>query len=180
MKIRGHSYFFPSSSFWRPFAAVEGWIIFVTGLHEEATEDHIRDKFADFGEIKSLHLNLDRQTGFVKVCPFVPPPLPFSPSPFSFSSDHSFSFLSSHGQKSRLFAHNLLLLLQGYSLIEYNKYDHAQEAINAMNNTDLLGKRIQCDWAFVKPTASKSFGRSGGGGSGGGRRRGRSPSPDRR
>jgi len=47
--------------------AVEGWIVIVSGIHEEAQEDDLRSSPLGDHEIKDLHFNLDRRTGLAKV-----------------------------------------------------------------------------------------------------------------
>ena len=89
-----------------PVKSVEGWVVFVTGVHEEASEDDVSDAFADCGNVKLVKMNSDRKTGNSK----------------------------------------------GYALVEFEKQSEAQDAINMLHGTEMLGKTIGVHWAFVKPT----------------------------
>jgi RNA-binding protein 8A len=49
-----------------PAPSVEGWILFISGVHEDAVEDDIQEAFEDYGDIKDIQLPIDRRTGYVK------------------------------------------------------------------------------------------------------------------
>jgi RNA-binding protein 8A len=102
--------------------------VLVTNVHEEATEEDVTDKFADYGEIKNLHLNLDRRTGYVKV--------------------RSIYYCLAHCSDC------LFTSCQGYALVEYETMSEAQAAIDGASGTSLLEQVIQCDYGFVRPPPS--------------------------
>ncbi len=97
----------------------------VTNVHEEATEEDVTEKFAEYGEIKNLHLNLDRRTGYVKA----------SPGYFDTQIVNKLNY-------------------QGYALVEYETMTEAQAAIDGASGSQLLEQTVQCDYAFVRPPPS--------------------------
>ena len=165
--------------------SIEGWIIMVTNVHEEADEEAIHDTFGEYGEIKNLHLNLDRRSGYVKVSndrlalhSLLPSPAPpgstllFPPTRARVDL-HTMERLADHGMS------------QGYALIEYPTLAEARAAIDGANQTKLLDQTINVDFAFVRPPPNaggnkgglgRGGARGGGGGGGGGRRTNRSRS----
>mmetsp|Transcript_20325 Transcript_20325/g.30047 ORF Transcript_20325/g.30047 Transcript_20325/m.30047 type:complete len:157 (+) Transcript_20325:34-504(+) len=46
--------------------SIEGWVIFITNVHEEASEEDLVDAFGEHGDVRGIQMNLDRRTGFVK------------------------------------------------------------------------------------------------------------------
>ena len=157
--------------------SIEGWIIIVTNVHEEATEEDLQDMFGEWGTIKNLHLNLDRRTGYVKVR------RAFLPLPRALAKTKGFLDSSDFDRRCNWdIAANMAT--QGYVLIEYPTLEEANAAIKGGDGQELLEQKVNVDFAFVRPPPSNKGGGRGRdndrrGGRGGGRRQSRSRSPGR-
>ena len=103
--------------------------LYVGNLNFATTEDEIRAAFEPHGEIDSIHLVQDRDTG-----------------------------------RSR-----------GFAFVEMVDEDQAEQAIAALNGTDLSGRDLVVNEARPRPERSGGggYGGGGGGGGGGGRDKGR-------
>lgn len=127
--------------------SIEGWIVIVSNIHDEASEEDVNDMFAEYGEIKNFSLNLDRRTGYVKVR------LETSPS---FRQRLSFEITCAVlcGVLLCFLSNNPVTYFftrQGYALIEYSTLPEASEAIKQCNGAKLLDQTIYVDYAFVRP-----------------------------
>ena len=52
-------------------SSIDGFIICVTNINEEASEEEIQDLFQEFGQIKDIQIILDRQTAKLKGYAFI-------------------------------------------------------------------------------------------------------------
>ncbi|KAK9224703.1 hypothetical protein WN943_009739 [Citrus x changshan-huyou] len=147
-----------------PQRSIEGWIILVTGVHEEAQEDDLQNVFGEYGEIRNLHLNLDRRTGFVKVCFYSHSSLLVSVIVDIHFLIHALGLfwleLSKYEVTSvqKIFGiSDSEIFCQGYALIEYENFEEAQNAITAMNGGELLTQTLTVDWAFSNGPSTGPF-----------------------
>jgi RNA-binding protein 8A len=138
------------------------------GVHEEAQEDDVHEAFAEYGEVKNIHLNLDRRTGFVKARPCAGGARSRRAriraqqrSRSSALNANMFCVACAHA-----WAHCVAHTPQGYALVEFATRKEAEAAIAGLDGTPLLTQPLAVDWAFSRAPAKAR----GGGGGGGGRR----------
>jgi len=141
--------------------SIEGWIILVTNVHEEASEEDLQELFGEYGEIKNLHMNLDRRTGYVKV-----PPTP---------THHHLSLQPPSTPPQQIHHRLTRYHTQGYVLVEYPTQREAKAAIEGANGAKLLDQILTVDFAFVRPPPKKGDAQGGRGGRKAERGRSRSP-----
>jgi len=143
------------------YAAVEGWIIIITGVYEEAQDDDIHDKFAEFVRV-SPHdpaaTSIEERPCSLThsmIGPDSQPPAPARPSNRLRQGTHIAPtywslFQATDTRDDCSIAWLLVLQPKGYALVEYETAEEAQAAIDGANGSKFMGKDIAVDWAFSK------------------------------
>ena len=166
-------------------------------MHEEASEEDLQELFGEYGEVKNMHMNLDRRTGYVKVgLPVSELLLRLGEGAVEGGYWRCAGWVVREGWWKDIAKHhwyccfvaNQGVHLQGYVLVEYSTQQAARAAIAAANGTKLLDQTISVDFAFVRPppknqNQNSNRGRGGGAGgrkAGGERERDRTRSPEGR
>ena len=128
-----------------------------TGVHEEAQEDDVADKFADFGDVKNIQVNLDRRSGFVKGYALI------EYKRFEQAKDA----IESMDGKNLLGAYEMRLVVNVLGLIHYwARYNLFCFVINPVSfvvshlhihtpPTPSSGKAVNVSWAFTKGASRK-------------------------
>lgn len=47
---------------YEPARSADGWVLFVSDLHEDATEDDLVDAFAEYGDVHSIKISSGTRT----------------------------------------------------------------------------------------------------------------------
>ncbi|VDN44533.1 unnamed protein product [Gongylonema pulchrum] len=125
--------------------SVEGWIVFVTNVHEEAHEDDVRERFLEYGESFLLCRSVEGWIVFVT-----------NVHEEAHEDDVRERFLE-YGEVKNM---NLNIdrrtgFLKGYALVEYETQKEALAAIEGLNGSELLGQTISVSWCFVRGHGQK-------------------------
>lgn len=120
----------------------------IHSLHFFEINLDLLDTFSDFGKVKSVNVNLDRRTGFVKGYALIEFEEYTDAQVRDIKLPFGWKTLLHDSFELRFFLMKIFM----YILIQI------KDAINALHGKEILGKTVCVDWAFVKPAGHGGHG----------------------